>query len=70
MFYRYIFENLCNYINSGEVDAGNTGFDFAKMADKDAEEARDGLVVEKKGFFIMSSELFCNIGANAANDKT
>ena len=23
MFYRYISENLCNYINSGEIDAGN-----------------------------------------------
>ena len=22
MFYRYISENLCNYINSGEIDAG------------------------------------------------
>ena len=30
MFYRYISENLCNYINNGEVDAGNTDFDFAK----------------------------------------
>ena len=28
MFYRYISENLCNYINSGEVDAGNTDFDW------------------------------------------
>ena len=40
MFYRYISENLCNYINSGEIDAGNTDFDFAKMRDEDAEEAR------------------------------
>ena len=30
MFYRYISENLCNYVNSGEIDAGNTDFDFAK----------------------------------------
>ena len=40
MFYRYISENLCNYINSGEIEAGNVGFDFAKMSDEDAEEAR------------------------------
>lgn len=39
MFYRYISENLCNYINSGEADAGNIGFDFAKISDEDAEEA-------------------------------
>lgn len=68
MFYRYISENLCNYINSGEIDAGNTDFDFAKMPDEDAEEAREGLV-EEKGFFILPSELFCNVRANAANDE-
>ena len=68
MFYRYISENLCSYINSGEVDAGNTDFDFAKMPDEDAEEAREGLV-EEKGFFILPSELFCNVRANAANDE-
>lgn len=68
MFYRYISENLCNYINSGEIDAGNTDFDFAKMPDEDAEEAREGLV-EEKGFFILPSELFCNVRASAANDE-
>ena len=31
MFYRYISENLTNYINAGEQDAGNTEFDYAKM---------------------------------------
>ena len=49
MFYRYISENLIGYVNSGEQKAGNTGFDYAKMADADAEEAREGLV-EEKGF--------------------
>lgn len=49
MFYRYISENLCNYINSGEIEAGNADFDFAQMPDEDAEEAREGLV-EEKGF--------------------
>ena len=68
MFYRYISENLCNYINRGEIEAGNAGFDFAKMPDEDAEEAREGLV-EEKGFFILPSELFCNVRANAANDE-
>ena len=68
MFYRYISENLCNYINNGEIDAGNTDFDFAKMPDEDAEEARAGLV-EEKGFFILPSELFCNVRAKAVNDE-
>ena len=68
MFYRYISENLCSYINSGEHDAGNTDFDFAKMSDAEAEEAREGLV-EEKGFFILPSELFYNVRAKAASDE-
>lgn len=68
MFYRYISENLCNYINKGEREAGDTNFDFAKMKDADAEQARESLV-EEKGFFILPSELFCNVCANAANDE-
>jgi len=68
MFYRYISENLCSYINSGEHEAGNTYFDFAMMPDSEAEEARNGLV-DEKGFFILPSELFCNVRAKAANDE-
>lgn len=57
MFYRYISENLANYINQGEIEAGNPDFDYAKLSDEEAEGARDGLVQEK-GFFILPSELF------------
>lgn len=64
MFYRYISENLTAYINSGEEAAGNKGFDYTTMPDKEAEEAREGLV-EEKGFFILPSELFCNVRAKA-----
>ena len=68
MFYRYISENLTSYINTGEAEAGNLDFDFAKMSDADAEEAREGLV-EEKGFFILPSELFCNVRSRAASDE-
>lgn len=67
MFYRYISENLTSYINQGEDEAGSMEFDYATMPDEDAEEAREGLV-EEKGFFILPSELFCNVRARAAND--
>lgn len=60
MFYRYISENLTNYINHGEREAGNADFDYALMSDAEAEEARQSLV-DEKGFFILPSELFCNI---------
>jgi type I restriction enzyme M protein len=68
MFYRFISENLTNYINDGEAEAGNTEFDYAKMSDADAEEARAGLV-EEKGFFILPSELFCNVRKAAKADS-
>ena len=67
MFYRYSSENLTNYINQGKIEAGNADFDYAKMSDDDAEEARQGLV-EEKGFFILPGELFCNVQAEAAKD--
>ncbi len=68
MFYRYVSENLANYINNGEAEAGNTDFDYAAMSDEEAEEAREGLV-EEKGFFILPSELFCTVNARAARDE-
>lgn len=67
MFYRYISENFAEYINKGERDAGNPDFDYAKMSDADAEFAREGLIQEK-GFFILPSELFCNVRARADKD--
>ena len=68
MFYRYISENITEYINQGEWDAGNTDFDYAKLSDAEAEQAREGLI-EEKGFFILPSELFCNVRKRAANDE-
>ena len=68
MFYRYISENFAAYINAGEIEAGNASFDYAKMSDAEAEEARAGLI-EEKGFFILPSELFCNVHARAASDE-
>ena len=68
MFYRYISENLTNYINKGEHEAGNIDFDYATIPDADAETARDDLV-DEKGFFILPSELFCNVRASASQDE-
>ena len=68
MFYRYISENIASYINQGEIDAGNLDFRYEDMPDAEAEQAREGLVQEK-GFFILPSELFCNVRAKAASDE-
>ena len=68
MFYRYISENLESYIDRGEWEAGNTDFRYAEMPDTEAEEARSGLV-EERGFFILPSELFCNVRKAAPQDE-
>ena len=68
LFYRYISENLAGYINRGEWEAGNTGFDYTALSDAKAEEAHAGLV-EEKGFFILPSELFCNVLKNAPQNE-
>lgn len=68
LFYRYISENLSGYINDGERETGNTSFDYAKLSDHDAKQAREDLVATK-GFFILPSELFENVRSNAANDE-
>lgn len=68
MFYRYISENLANYINEGEFEAGNESFDYAQLSDEEAEQAREDLV-KTKGFFILPSELFCNVKKRADKDE-
>ena len=68
MFYRYISENITNYINEGERKAGDTGFDYAKLKDSEAEPERSNLVKEK-GFFILPSELFANVVKRARDDE-
>lgn len=68
LFYRYISENLESYINKGEHEAGDTSFSYATLADDVAEEAREDMV-KTRGFFILPSELFCNVKEKAANDE-
>jgi type I restriction enzyme M protein len=68
LFYRYISENISAYIDAGEREAGNAGFEYAKMTDDEAEEARAELA-DTKGFFILPSELFENVRRRAANDE-
>jgi len=67
LFYRFISENLTNYINDDERRAGKTDFDYATLSDKEAEFGRADTVKEK-GFYILPSELFQNVLKNARND--
>jgi type I restriction enzyme M protein len=67
LFYRFISENLSNYINADERRAGKKDFDYATLSDKEAEFGRADTVKEK-GFYILPSELFTNVRKNARND--
>jgi type I restriction-modification system, M subunit len=68
LFYRYISENLTNYINKGEVEAGNPDFNYADLSDEDAIVAKEDLIATK-GFFILPSELFINVRKRADKDE-
>lgn len=68
LFYRFISENLTNYLNDLERSAGQTDFDYAALGDGAAEFGRHD-TVEEKGFYILPSELFVNIRRGAATDQ-
>jgi type I restriction enzyme M protein len=67
LFYRFISENLTNYINDDERRSGKKDFDYIILSDKEAEFGRSDTVKEK-GFYILPSELFINVRKNARND--
>ena len=64
LFYRFISENLTNYINKLEPD---DNFDYVHLSDEQAEYGRSETLREK-GFYILPSELFCNVRKKAKND--
>lgn len=69
LFYRYISENLADYLDAGEHEAGNTGFDYANTSNRDVENpelVRE--IVAEKGFFIRPSELFANVRERGRRD--
>lgn len=68
LFYRFISENLTAYLNELEREAGEAGFDYAQLSDKDAQFGRKD-TVDEKGFYILPSELFANVRQRAANDE-
>jgi len=68
LFYRFISENLAAYLNDLERKAGVPDFDYAKIADSDAEFGRK-VTVEEKGFYILPSELFDNVRERARRDE-
>lgn len=67
LFYRFISDNLTEYLNAGEHRAGNPNFDYAALSDAQAEFGR-AETVKEKGFYILPSQLFVNVRKNAPSD--
>ena len=68
LFYRFISENLANYINAEERKTGVADFNYAELSDDQAEFGRED-TVNDKGFYILPSELFENVRKRAKNDE-
>ncbi len=69
LFYRYISENITDYINKNEHDAGNTDFDYKNLNDSEIDNDVIDELVDTKGYFIYPSQLFNNVYKNALKDE-
>ena len=68
IFYRFISENICDYIHQLMTEAGQPDFDYTKIDDAMAENIRKKMV-EEKGYFIKPSQLFQNVVARCEKDE-
>jgi type I restriction enzyme M protein len=68
IFYRFISENICDYIHELMAAAGQPDFNYAATSDAMAENIRQKMV-EEKGYFILPSQLFENVAKNADKDE-
>lgn len=68
LFYRFISENIENYVNENQRKAGLENFEYQNISDEEALLGKTQ-ILEEKGFFILPSELFCNIRKGADKNE-
>ena len=68
LFYRFISENIENYVNENQRKAGITDFKYRDISDEEALLGKTQ-ILEEKGLFILPSELFCNVRKNADKNE-
>lgn len=68
LFYRFISENIENYVNENQRKAGLSDFQYRNISDEEALLGKSQML-EEKGFFILPSELFCNIRKGAPKNE-
>ena len=69
LFYRFISENMVEFFNKAEHEAGDLEFNYENISDEEAEEDFRPNTVEDKGFFILPSQLFQNVVKTARNNE-
>ena len=69
LFYRFISENITEFFNAAECEAGDLDFNYAEISDEEAEKDFRPNTVEDKGFFILPSQLFENVVKNASDNE-
>lgn len=69
LFYRFISENMADYFDRAEHEAGDLEFRYANLTDEEAEEDFRPGTVEEKGFFILPSQLFENVVKDASQNE-
>lgn len=68
LFYRFISEDITDYINKKEREANPNAPDYSTLSDEVALNAKDELV-RIKGYFILPSQLFSNVVKNIKTDR-
>lgn len=68
LFYRFISENIENYVNTNQRKAGINDFEYRNITDEQALMGKTQ-ILEEKGFFILPSELFCNVRKGASKNE-
>ena len=68
LFYRFISENIESYVNDNQRKAGIEDFQYRNISDEEALLGKSQ-ILEEKGFFILPSELFCNIRKGADKNE-
>ena len=68
LFYRFISENIENYVNENQRKAGIIDFQYRNISDEEAILGKSQ-ILDEKGFFILPSELFCNIRKGADKNE-
>lgn len=68
LFYRFISENIESYVNDNQIKAGIADFEYRNISDEEALLGKTQ-ILEEKGFFILPSELFCNVRKSADKNE-